>query len=54
MHRWKMMGPSGPMETTAATEAKAWANLRYRLVKECGMSWYRAREYDRHDLKKVD
>ena len=54
MYRWKMMGPSGPMETTAATETKAWANLRYRLVTECGMSWYRAREYDHHDLKRVD
>lgn len=54
MQTWKMMGPSGPMETTAATEEKAWANLRYRLVKECGMSWYRAREYDHRDLKRAD
>lgn len=54
MQTWRMMGPSGLMETAAETEAKAWANLRYRLVTEYGMTWYRAREYDRHDLKKVE
>ena len=54
MYQWKMMGPSGPVETVAATVEKAWSNIRYRLVKEYGMSWYRAREYDHRDLKRVN
>lgn len=53
MKTWRMMGPSGPMETMAATAAKAWSNLRYRLVKEYGMSWYAAGAYDHSDLKAI-
>lgn len=48
-----MRGPSGVMATMATTKAKAWSNLRYRLVHECGMSWYAAREYDHRDLREV-
>ena len=54
MHRYRMRGPSGPMETVAASATKARSNLRYRLVHECGMSWYDASEYDMSDLKVVD
>ena len=53
MKTYRMMGPSGPMETTAATAAKAWSNLRYRLIHEYGMSWYAASMYDHSDLKAV-
>ena len=53
MKTYRMMGPSGPMETTAATAAKAWSNLRYRLIHEYGMSWYTASVYDHSDLKAV-
>ena len=53
MKTWRMMGPGGPMETVAATAAKAWSNLRYRLVHECGMSWYAAGAYDHSDLREV-
>lgn len=51
MITWRMTGPSGPMETTAPTRAKAWSNLRYRLATEYGMGWYRASRYDHSDLK---
>ena len=54
MHRYRMMGPSGPMETMAVSPAKAKQNFRYRLIREYGMSWYDAREYDYSDLKMVD
>jgi len=54
MHRYRMRGPSGPMETVAASKAKAESNLRYRLVHECGMSWYDANRYDMSDLVVVD
>ena len=54
MHRYRMTGPSGPMETVAASVAKARSNFRYRLVHEYGMSWYNAREYDMSDLKMAD
>ncbi len=53
MKSYRMMGPSGPMETVAPSKAKAWSNLRYRLVHECGMSWYAARDYDHRDLREV-
>ena len=53
MKTYRMTGPSGPMETTAATAAKAWSNLRYRLVHEYGMSRYAASVYDHSDLKAV-
>lgn len=54
MHRYRMRGPSGPMETVAASKAKAESNLRYRLVHECGMSWYDANRYDMSDLVAVN
>ena len=53
MKTYGMMGPNGPMETTATTAAKAWSNLRYRLIHEYGMSWYAASVYDHSDLKAV-
>lgn len=53
MKTYRMTGPSGPMETTAPSLAKARSNLRYLLVRECGLSWYEAREYDMRDLKAV-
>ena len=54
MHRYRMMGPSGPMETVAASPAKAKSNFRYRLVHECGLSWFESGRYDCSDLKAVD
>lgn len=54
MHRYRMMGPSGPMETVAASAAKARCNFRYRLVHECGLTWFKAREYDMSSLKIAD
>lgn len=53
MKTFRMMGPSGPMETTAPDIRKAWSNLRYRLIRECGLSWYEASQYDHSDLKEV-
>lgn len=53
MRKFVMMGPSGRMETTAPTPEKAKQNFRFRLAKEYGMGWYRAREYDFSDLKEV-
>lgn len=54
MHKYRMLGPSGPMETVAASATKAKSNLRYRLVHEYGMSWYDACKYDMSDLKIAD
>lgn len=54
MHRYRMLGPSGPMETMAKSVAKARQNFMYRLVHECGMSWYDAREYDFSDIRIAD
>ena len=51
--RYEMHGPSSVMATMAPNIRKAWSNLRFRLVRECGLSWYRAREYDRRDLHEV-
>ena len=53
MKTYRMMGPGGPMETTAPSLEKAKSNLRYRLVRECGLSWYEAREYDMRDLRAI-
>lgn len=53
MKTYRMMGPSGPMETTAPSLAKAWSNFRYRLIHEYGLSWYEASRYDHSDLKAV-
>jgi len=53
MKTFTMMGPSGRMTTSATSESKARSNFRYRLVHECGMSWYAARDYDMSDLKEV-
>lgn len=36
--RFEMHGPSGIMATMAPTIEKAWSNLRFRLIHECGMS----------------
>ena len=51
--RFEMHGPSGIMATMAPTIEKAWSNLRFRLIHECGMSWFEAREYDHRDLHEV-
>ena len=51
--RFEMHGPSGMMATMAPNIRKAWSNLRFRLVHECGMSWYAASVYDHSDLKAV-
>ena len=53
MKKYRMTGPSGPMETTAPTPAKAWSNFRWRLEREYGMSRYAAASYDRSDLREV-
>ena len=55
MKKYRMKGPDGTWwETVAASAAKARCNFRYRLVHECGMSWFAAREYDMSDLKMAD
>lgn len=41
------------METTTPDIRKTWSNLRYRLIRECGLSWYAASRYDYSDLKEV-
>lgn len=46
---WVARGPSGPMETTAPTRAAAIRNLRYRLVHECHMHPFVAKDYDLSD-----
>lgn len=53
MKVFRMMGPSGPMETAAPDIRKAWSNLRYRLIRECGLSWYEASVYNHSNLKEV-
>lgn len=53
MKLFQMIGPSGPMKTVAPSLAKAWSNIRYRLVHEYGLSWYAASRYDHSDLKEV-
>ena len=52
MKKFRMYGPSGPMETIAVSAAKAKQNFRFRLHAEYGMSWYAAREYD-YDITEV-
>ena len=54
MKTFRMMGPRGPMETTASTAAKAWSNLRYPLIHEDGMSWYAASVYEHSDWKAMN
>ena len=54
MKKYRMEGPSGPMETMARNAREAWNHLRFRLVRECGLSWYDAGRYDHRDLKAVD
>ena len=46
---WVARGPSGPMETTAPTRAAAIRNFRYRLVSECHMNPFVAKDYDLSD-----
>lgn len=47
---WRVIGPSGPMETSAPTRAKAESNIRYRLNKVYHLSVYAAQQYDLSDL----
>jgi len=53
MRTWTVLGPSGRMDTMAATKRKAESNIRYRLVHECGMSWHDAARYDLDDLRET-
>lgn len=54
MRKYRMKGPGGDwMVTVAPSPAKARSNLRYRLVSECGMSWYDAARFDMRDLEAV-
>lgn len=54
MKKYRMMGPgSEVLITTAPSLAKAWSNIRYRLVKDFGLSWYKAANYDHSDLEEV-
>ena len=51
MRTWTVLGPSGRMTTVALTMRKAKNNIRYRLVHECGMTWYDAARYDLSDMR---
>lgn len=53
MKTYRVMGPSGPMETTAASPKKARANFRWRLSSECGMTRFAAKSYDLSDMKEI-
>lgn len=53
MKTYRVMGPSGPMETVATSPEKARANFRWRLSSECGLSRFAARDYDLSDMKEV-
>lgn len=52
-HVYEGFGPSGRMETTAASLKDAWNNLKYRLYSECGMRWYDAMRYDLSPVRLV-
>ena len=52
--RWRVLGPSGYMETMAKSRGRAIANIRWRLQKECGLSRYAAQSYDLSDIKEVE
>lgn len=53
MRTWTVLGPSGRMDTMAITKRKAKSNIRYRLVHECGMTWYDAARYDLSDMREA-
>lgn len=53
MRTYRVTGPSGPMETVAASPEKARANFRWRLSRDCGMSRFAARDYDLSDMREV-
>ena len=53
MRTWTVLGPSGRMVTIALTMKKAKNNIRYRLVHECGMTWYNATRYDLSDMREA-
>lgn len=52
-HVYECFGPSGRMETTAASLEDARSNLRYRLHSECHMKWYDANRYDLSPIRLV-
>ena len=52
--RWRVLGPSGPMETMAKSKRRAIANIRWRLQTECGLSRYAASSYDLSDIREVE
>ena len=54
LKQWKVRGPSGYMETMAKSKRRAIANIRWRLQKECGLSWYAAQSYDLSDIREVE
>ena len=50
---YEAFGPSGRMETTASSKAEAMRNFRYRLMRDCGFSKFKAREYDLEPVRPV-
>lgn len=52
-HVYEGFGPSGRMETTAASLKDARNNLKYRLHSECRMTWYDANRYDLSPIRLV-
>lgn len=52
-HVYEGFGPSGRMETTAASLKDARNNLKYRLHTECHLSWYDANRYDLSPIQLV-
>lgn len=51
--RWRVLTPSGYMETMAKTRGRAIANIRWRLQTQCGMTRYAASSYDLSDIREV-
>ena len=52
--KWRVLGPSGYMETMAKSRRRAIANIRWRLQTECGLSRYAASSYDLSDIREVE
>lgn len=50
---YEAFGPSGRMETTASSKREAERNFRYRLIRDCGLSKFKAREYDLEPIRPV-
>ena len=52
--KWRVLTPSGYMETMAKTRGRAIANIRWRLQTQCGMTRYAASSYDLSDIREED